>query len=50
VPAEPTPDAVMEIRQTCWSEGNKLRSLSPEARADWVNKCVADKRREPAKQ
>jgi ABC-type uncharacterized transport system auxiliary subunit len=48
VPVEPAPDAVMEIRQTCWSEGNKLR-VSVEARADWANKCIADKTRELAK-
>ena len=37
------PDMVLEVRQICWGEGNKLRSLSPEARADFVNKCVTDK-------
>jgi hypothetical protein len=37
-----SPDAVLEVRQICWAEGNKLRSLTTEARADFVNKCVAD--------
>ena len=44
---EPEPevvtDPVLEARQICWSQGNKNRALTLEARADWVNKCIADK-------
>jgi len=41
---EPPTDPVLVIRQTCWSQGNVNKTLrTPETRADWVNKCVADK-------
>ena len=39
------------IRQICWSQGDKNRALSgAEARADWVDKCIADKRKQPLAQ
>ena len=42
--SEPPTDPIMEIRQTCWSQGNANKSFkSLEARADWVNKCITDK-------
>jgi len=37
-------DPALEIRQTCWSQGNNNKSFKNiEARADWVNACIADK-------
>ena len=37
-------DPVMEIRQMCWSQGNANKAFrTVEARADWVNACVAEK-------
>jgi type IV secretory pathway VirB10-like protein len=42
-PAEPV-DPILQIRQTCWSLGNANKSFKNiEARADWVNACIADK-------
>jgi hypothetical protein len=42
--SEPQLDPVLEVRQTCWSQGNANTSFKNiEARADWVNKCIADK-------
>jgi hypothetical protein len=37
-------DPVLEVRQTCWSQGNNNKSFKNiEARADWVNACIAEK-------
>jgi hypothetical protein len=43
-PQEGPVDPVLEVRQTCWSQGNANTSFKNiEARADWVNKCITDK-------
>jgi hypothetical protein len=48
-PEEEPQDPVLAIRQTCWSQGSTNKSLRTlEARADWVNKCIADKTKEQA--
>ena len=41
---EPQTDPVLAIRQTCWSQVDRNKTLRTlEARADWVDKCIADK-------
>ena len=37
------------IRQICWSEVDKQRQLRSnlDARVAWVDKCIADKRKQP---
>ena len=41
---QPPVDPVLEVRQTCWAQGNANTSFKNiEARADWVNKCITDK-------
>ena len=41
---QPPVDPVLEVRQTCWAQGNANNSFKNiEARADWVNKCITDK-------
>lgn len=43
-PAEEPVDPILQIRQTCWSQGNANKSFkSLEARADWVNGCITEK-------
>lgn len=43
-PEEGPVDPVLQVRQTCWSQGNANTSFKNlEARADWVNKCITDK-------
>ena len=41
---QPPVDPVLEVRQTCWAQGNANTSFKNiEARADWVNKCITDR-------
>jgi hypothetical protein len=41
---QPPVDPVLEVRQTCWAQGNANKSFKNiEARADWVNNCIAEK-------
>ena len=42
---------LLMIRQICWSQVDKNRGLKTvEARADWVDKCIVDKRKQPLAQ
>jgi cell division protein FtsN len=53
VPPERDPQYTPEqrtliIRQVCWAQVDKQRNIrGDDARIAWVNKCIADKRKEP---
>ena len=48
---QPYTDPVLQIRQTCWAQGRQEPGAATlEARADWVNKCIADKTKAQAGQ